>query len=105
AGVVSYRYFRPPAVAEFELNLVPNPTDNPVERGRRMNFEFFRSARQSFTRPALIHQTLTELGVDDITPATIRAVQRKLEFKQARGSQFAYFGAYEAPTPEEAIAF
>jgi uncharacterized protein involved in exopolysaccharide biosynthesis len=105
AGVASYKFLKPPAVAEFELNLIANATDNPIERGKRLNFEFFRSAKQSFVRPALIHQTLEELGETDITPNRIRQVQRRLSLQQSRGSQSFYEGSYESPGAEESVEF
>jgi pSer/pThr/pTyr-binding forkhead associated (FHA) protein/uncharacterized protein involved in exopolysaccharide biosynthesis len=103
AGVASYRVFKPPAKAEFELALVPQATDNPVEQGRRFNFEFFRSAQSNFLRPALIYETLTELGETEITEDRIREIQRRLQFERA--GQFSYNGTFTAPVPEEAITF
>jgi len=105
AGAGSYLFFKPPAKATFELELVPKPSDNPIERTRRMNFEFFRSAKQNFVRPSLINETLLELGEEDITPSRLRAVQRNLELNPSRGSQTVYVGGYSAPTAEEAMRF
>ena len=105
AGVASYKFIKPPAVATFQIDLSPKPSDNPIERARRMNLEFFRSAKQNFVRPSLIHQTLTELGEDDVTPNRIRQVQRRLEFRQDRGSQTLHVGSYEAPTADESMEF
>jgi uncharacterized protein involved in exopolysaccharide biosynthesis len=105
AGVASYRFRRPPAVATFEIDLVPKPSDNPVERQHRMNLEFFRSATQNFVRPQLIADTLAELGETDLTPQRIRSIQRRLQLKRSRGSQTMYAGSYEAPTADEAMEF
>lgn len=102
-GVASYKFVKPPAKAEFEISLMPEASDNPAERIRRTNLEFFRSAQNNFTRPGLILDTLKELGETDITQEKIRAVQAKLEFKKA--GEYTYQGAYTAPTPDEAIAF
>src|SRR5688572_20509787 len=103
AGVASYKLFKPPAKAEFEISLVPAATDNPVEQQKRFNFEFFRSAQLNFLRPALIHQTLTELGERDVTPERIRQIQKRLEFQ--RTSEFSYEGSFEAASAEEATQF
>lgn len=103
AGIASYRFFKPPAKAQFEVALVPQATDNPVEQGRRFNFEFFRAAKSNFMRPALIYDTLTELGETDITEDRIRKMQRRLELNRA--GQFSYNGSFAASTAEEAIAF
>lgn len=105
AGIASYKVVKPPATAEFEINLIPNPTDNPVAHGKRSNFEFFRAAKSSFTRPALIADTLQQLGETEVTPARIRAVQKRLSFNQARGSQITYAGTFEAPSAQDAIDY
>lgn len=106
AGVASYKFRKPPAVAKFELHLIPDASDNPVQQGRRMNFEFFRSAKQNFLRPSLINETLTELGETDITPQRIREVQQALELNQGRGpTENIYAGSFQAGTAEEAMEF
>jgi uncharacterized protein involved in exopolysaccharide biosynthesis len=103
AGVGSYKFMKPPARAEFEVSLVPQATDNPVEHQRRFNFEFFRSAANNFVRPGLIVETLHELGESDVPEDRIRTIQRRLEFQ--RTGEFSYTGAYAAPTTEESIQF
>jgi uncharacterized protein involved in exopolysaccharide biosynthesis len=103
AGVGSYKFMKPPARAEFEVSLVPQATDNPVEHQRRFNFEFFRSAANNFVRPGLIVETLRELGETDVPEERIRMIQRRLEFN--RTGEFSYKGAYSAPPTEEAIQF
>ncbi len=103
AGVGSYKFMKPPARAEFEVSLVPQATDNPVEHQRRFNFEFFRSAANNFVRPGLIVDTLNELGESDVPEDRIRTIQRRLEFQ--RTGEFSYTGAYSAPTTDEAIQF
>ena len=102
-GVASYKYLKPPARAEFEINLDPDASDNPVERARRANFEFFRSAQNNFKRPGLIHETLKQLGYTDVTADTIRGVQGGLEFNKV--GEYTYKGAFSAPTADGAIAF
>lgn len=104
-GIGSYRFFKPPAKATFELELVPKASDNPIERQRRMNFEFFRSAKQNFVRPSLIQETLEKLGETELTASRIRQVQHNLELNPSRGSQTVYVGGYSAPTAEEAMNF
>ncbi|MEX1369014.1 MAG: FHA domain-containing protein [Nannocystaceae bacterium] len=103
AGAASYKFVKPPAKAEFEISLQPDASDNPAERMRRTNFEFFRSALNNFKRPGLIHETLKELGETEVTPERIRGVQAELEFKKI--GEYTYAGAYAAPTPDEAIEF
>jgi pSer/pThr/pTyr-binding forkhead associated (FHA) protein/uncharacterized protein involved in exopolysaccharide biosynthesis len=106
AGVASYKFRKPPAMAKFELHLIPDASDNPVQQGRRMNFEFFRSAKQNFLRPSLINETLTELGETDITPQRIREVQQSLEFNQGRGpTENIYAGSFQAGSADEAMEF
>lgn len=102
-GVGSYKLVKPPARAEFEISLIPDATDNPAERMRRANFEFFRSAQNNFKRPGLIHDSLKQLGETNVTPDRIRGVQATLEFTKV--GEYTYQGAFAAPTPEEAIAF
>ncbi len=102
-GVASYKFFKPPARAEFEINLDPDASDNPVERARRANFEFFRSAQNNFKRPGLIHETLKQLGYTDVRPATIRGVQASIEFNKV--GDYTYKGAFSAATADDAIAF
>ncbi|MEM7160268.1 MAG: FHA domain-containing protein [Myxococcota bacterium] len=104
-GVASYKFIKPPAKAEFEISLVPQASDNPAERMRRTNFEFFRSAKDNFKRPGLIHETLKQLGETNISPDSIRATQAQLEFNKARGGQYIYKGSYTAKTPDAAIEF
>lgn len=104
AGVASYQFMRPAATAEFEINLMSVASDNPVERGRRENFGFFRTAKENFLRPALIHATLEEMGETDITPGRVNSVQRSLEFKQHR-NQITWEGSFDAETAEEARQF
>lgn len=103
AGVASYKFIKPPAKAEFEISLESAASDNPAERIRRTNFEFFRSAMNNFKRPGLIHETLKELGETDISQNRIRGVQAALEFKKA--GEYTYVGSYTAPTADEAIQF
>ena len=106
AGVASYKVRKPPALAKFELHLIPDASDNPVQQGRRMNFEFFRSAKQNFLRPSLINETLTELGETDITPQRIREVQQSLELNQGRGpTENIYAGSFTAGSADEAMEF
>jgi len=102
-GVLSYKYNKPPAKAEFEISLVPDQSDNPVERMRRNNFEFFRSAQNNFKRPGLIHDTLKQLGETDVTPDLIRGKQAAIEFQKA--GEYTYKGAFSAATGDEATAF
>lgn len=102
-GAGSYKIKKPPAEAEFEISLIPMGVDNPVERGQRHNFEYFRDAQQNFVRPALIYETLKELGETDITPDRLRAVQKSLTF--AKGGQYTFKGTYTAPTPEIAVDY
>jgi uncharacterized protein involved in exopolysaccharide biosynthesis len=102
-GAAWYKFKKPPVKAEFELLLVPRATDNPLEQGRRMNFEFFRAAQRNFIRPALVLDTLRELGDTDIPEEELRDYQKRLEF--ARVGEFSFVGAFEAKTDEEAIAF
>lgn len=103
AGVASYKFIKPPAKAEFEISLESMASDNPAERIRRTNFEFFRSAMNNFKRPGLIYDTLKELGETDVTQDRIRGVQGRLEFKKV--GEYTYTGAYTAPTGDEAIEF
>jgi uncharacterized protein involved in exopolysaccharide biosynthesis len=106
AGVASYKFRKPPALAKFELHLIPDASDNPVQQGRRMNFEFFRSAKQNFLRPSLINETLTELGEAEITPQRIREIQQSLEFNQGRGpAENIYAGSFQAANGDEAMEF
>ena len=104
AGAASYKFRKPPVRAEFELSLVPSASDNPVDPfAQRKNLEFFRSAQNNFIRPALIHETLLQLGETDVTPDRIRAIQQRLEFQKT--SQFTYSGAFSAASGEEAMQF
>ena len=106
AGIASYRLAKPPAVAKFELNLVPTPSDNPTELRQRNNLEFFRSARENFLRPALVHETLQGLGEAEVTSQDVRDAKRRLDLVQGRGpTEHVYRGSFEAPTEEEALAF
>lgn len=103
AGFAAYKLFKAPAKAEFELSLVPQATDNPLEQMRRMNFEFFRAAQQNFVRPSLILATLHELGEEDVPEERVRQIQKQLEFQ--RTGEFSYQGTFSAPTSDEAIQF
>ena len=106
AGVASYKLRKPPALAKFEIHLIPDASDNPVQQGRRMNFEFFRSAKQNFLRPSLINETLAELGETEVTPQRIREIQRQLTFQQGRGpTENIYRGSYQATTADQAMEF
>ncbi|MBL4683511.1 MAG: FHA domain-containing protein [Nannocystaceae bacterium] len=102
-GGASYKFKKPPARAEFELSLIPMGADNPVEGARRMNFEFFRDAQNNFRRPALIHETLKELGETEISEQTLRGVVAGLEFQKA--GQFIYKGSFTSSTPEGAVKY
>lgn len=103
AGTAAYKLVKPPAKAEFELSLVPQATDNPLEQMRRLNFEFFRAAQQNFVRPSLILATLRELGEEDVPEDRVRQIQRQLEFQ--RTGEFSYQGTFSAPNSDEAIQF
>jgi len=102
-GAGSYKVKKPPARAEFEISLVPQGADNPLEGGRRMNFEFFRDAQNNFTRPALIHEALKQLGETGISENRLRGVQASLEFQKV--GQYSYKGAFTTGTPEEAVDY
>jgi len=102
-GVVSYKYRKPPAKAEFEISLVPDQSDNPVERVRRNNFEFFRSAATNFKAPGLIKQTVEQLGETNVSPDLIRGKQASLEFQKT--GEYTYKGAFSSGTADEAIEF
>jgi uncharacterized protein involved in exopolysaccharide biosynthesis len=103
AGAAWYKYNKPRVKAEFELLLVPQATDNPLENGHRMSFEFFRSAQRNFVRPGLVLETLHELGETDLPESTLHDYAGRLEFN--RVSEYSYTGAFEAATEEEATAF
>ncbi|MEM9463411.1 MAG: FHA domain-containing protein [Myxococcota bacterium] len=102
-GLGSYKFIKPPAKAEFEISLVPEASDNPAERMRRTNFEFFRSAQNNFKRPGLIHETLKQLGETNVSPDLIRAKQAALEFNKV--GEYTYRGAFAAATADDAIKF
>ena len=78
-----------------------------MTKGRRMNFEFFRSAQKSFTRPAVIRASLQALGEEDVSQGRIRNVHNSLVFKQAnrRVAKDAYEGSYKAATADEALEY
>jgi uncharacterized protein involved in exopolysaccharide biosynthesis len=104
AGAASYRFRKPPARAEFELSLVPDAADNPIDPfAQRKSLEFFRNAQNNFLRPALIHETLKQLGETDVTADRIRLIQSQLTFTKT--SQFTYSGSFDAPTADQAIQF
>lgn len=106
-GVASYKFSKPPVVATFELQLLAKPTDNMMERGRRMNFEFFRSAQKGFTKPSLVRKTLKALGEEKVPPSQIRGVQTRLSLGQGnkRTAPDTYSGSYSAKSGEEALEF
>ncbi len=106
-GVASYRFAKPPAVAKFEVQLIQPPADNMMTKGRRQNFEFFRSAQKSFRRPAIIRASLEALGEDDITQNRLRKIHDSLTFKQAnrREAKDVYEGSYKAKTADEALEY
>lgn len=103
AGVASYRYYKPPAKAEFVIELLAKPSDNPVDNLRRQHLEFFRTAPQSFVRPALIRNTLEELGAsEDENP---NAIGRELALNQGHRIRTMYTGAFEHANAEFAREF
>lgn len=106
-GVASYKFAKPPAVATFEVQLIQPPTDNMMTKGRRMNFEFFRSAQKSFRRPAIIRASLEALGEEDSSQNRLRKVRDSLVFKQAnrRQAKDVYEGSYQAATADEALEY
>ncbi|MEM6295290.1 MAG: FHA domain-containing protein [Myxococcota bacterium] len=106
-GVASYKVSKPPAVATFEVQLIPKPADNMMTRGRRMNFEFFRSAQKRFSRPSVIRASLQQLGEEDINADRLRRVRDSLTFKQAskKVAKDIYEGSYRAKTAEEAVEY
>ncbi len=103
AGAAWYKYLKPPVRAEFELLLVPKASDNPLQSGPRMSFEFFRSAQRNFVRPALVLETLRELGDTDVPESKLRDYQKRLEFERA--SEYSYLGAFAAKTEDDATTF
>lgn len=106
-GVASYKFSKPPAVAKFEVQLIQPPTDNIMTKGRRMNFEFFRSAQKSFRRPAIIRASLEALGEENLTQKRLRKIHDSLVFKQAnrREAKDVYEGSYKAKTADEALEY
>ncbi len=108
AGVASYKFAKPPAVATFEVQLIQPPTDNVMTKNRRRNFEFFRSAQKSFRRPAIIRASLQALGEDEkITQDRLRKIHDSLTFKQAnkREAKDVYEGTFEAGTADDAMRY
>lgn len=106
-GVASYKFSKPPAVAKFEVQLIQPPTDNIMTKGRRMNFEFFRSAQKSFRRPAIIRASLEALGEENLTQGRLRKIHDSLVFKQAnrREAKDVYEGSYQAKTADAALEY
>lgn len=106
-GVLSYKFAKPPEVATFEVQLIQPPADNMMNKGRRMNFEFFRSAQKSFRRPAIIRATLEALGEEKISQNRLRKIHDSLVFKQAnrREAKDVYEGSYQASTADEALEY
>jgi len=106
-GVASYKFAKPAAVATFEVQLIQPPTDNMMTKGRRMNFEFFRSAQKSFRRPAIIRASLEALGEEDSSQNRLRKVRDSLVFKQAnrRQAKDVYEGSYQAATADDALEY
>ncbi|MEM9452865.1 MAG: FHA domain-containing protein [Myxococcota bacterium] len=102
-GLLSPQFIPPPMIARFELSLVQDPSDNPVDPAVRRNLTFFRSAQDNFLGPELIERTLEELGEPEPDATTINDTQQLLAFERA--SQYIYHGSYEAPEGEDAIAF
>lgn len=73
-------YLRPPPQeAVFEIDLVPEASQNPLGQFRG-NATFFRSAEQSFRSSRLITETLAKLGVKNPTPEEVNSVQEHLAF-------------------------
>ncbi|MCA9706924.1 MAG: hypothetical protein KDK70_13810 [Myxococcales bacterium] len=103
AGLLSPRLIPPPMVAQFELSLVQDPSDNPVDPVARRNLTFFRSARDNFLSPELVAHTLQELGEPEPAPELVAQTQERLAFERA--SQYMYHGSYEAPEGEDATTF
>ena len=106
-GVASYKFAKPPAVATFEVQLIQPPADNMMNKGRRMNFEFFRSAQKSFRRPAIIRASLEALGEENISQNRLRKIHDSLVFKQAnrREAKDVYEGSYQAKTADDALEY
>lgn len=106
-GVASYKFSKPPAVAKFEVQLIQPPTDNIMTKGRRMNFEFFRSAQKSFRRPAIIRASLEALGEENLNQKRLRKIHDSLVFKQAnrREAKDVYEGSYQAKTADAALEY
>ncbi len=103
AGLASHRLFPPAATAHFELSLVQEASDNPVDPAVRRTLTFFRSARDNFLGAELVGRTLEQLGEPSVDAGTIERVQDSLEFERA--SQFTYRGSYEAVDDEQATRF
>ncbi len=103
AGLLSLRYAPPATVAEFELSLVQDPSDNPVDSAGRRTLTFFRSAQDNFLSPTLISRTLEQRGEVEPDPVAIQRVQSMLTFD--RSSQFIYHGRFESQDSDEAVAF
>jgi len=77
-GLASYKFFKPPVTASFELSLVGQGVDNPIEERRRENFEFFRQPADTFFRPAVIIDALRATGDDDVTEADVAEAKQRL---------------------------
>jgi len=104
-GPVSYHYFKPSQNAMFEVELMPDAAGAPVQNRRGAPEVFFRSAQQNFLRPALIRESLVDIGEEEVTPTRVLGVQSKLSLKKYPKEPTIYVGQYEAATADEAIRF
>lgn len=100
-------WFPPKGKAVFAVALTGTPQDNPLRPYAQNGLEFFRSALQSFTSPALIERTLCSLGETDLSADHIEVVQKnlKLEGVGKLGNTITYMGTYKAGAGNESLRF
>jgi uncharacterized protein involved in exopolysaccharide biosynthesis len=103
AGVVSYYQVPPASRAEFQITLVQDTVDNPVDRFERSNVQFFRSAQQNFRSMTLIEKTLKEMGIEGADLGMLTSIQGRLEFLPLTPTTF--MGSFVDSDPEQAVRF
>ncbi|MFO0722604.1 MAG: FHA domain-containing protein [Myxococcota bacterium] len=97
----------PKSKAVFAVALTGTPQDNPLRPYQQQGLEFFRSALQSFSSPALIERTLCALGDPELSPDRIEVIQKnlKLEGVGKLGNTITYMGTYKEGVGEDSLRF
>lgn len=102
-AALTVAFMPPAAVAEFEIVLKHEGSENPNEHFASQGIDFFSSAEKNFTKLDLVKKTMADMGVKTESEDAIRGTAKNLAFEAEGGAS--YVGEYSHPDADYAEEF